>query len=245
MGSHLLLKIVITFFFFMLLVRTTPFNSPQLDLLVCTTHFCTLMTLMGGLMSKIGFFAAEGVPPEAVGYILLIIQFAPMFVAFYIVGMAMREINADRARQAKEAIKAKRASLAKHKAQSLSNGASNGEGASPKRSSKRAMSSRLSSMSPRRGKKKGEESAPAEQLVTVKMMRTPLGLGLTVDGDNRVVEIAADSQAQRSGGFAVGQRVVSLNGHALVAGVSFDEQLSTVAVGSPVILEVSIPADRV
>ena len=77
------------------------------------------------------------------------------------------------------------------------------------------------------------------------MMRTPLGLGLTVDGDNRVVEIAADSQAQRSGGFAVGQRVVSLNGHALGAGVSFDEQLSTVAVGSPVILEVSIPADRV
>ena len=65
--SQLLLKIVITFFFFMLLVRTTPFNSPQLDLLVCTTHFCTLMTLMGGLMSKIGFFAAEGVPPEAVG----------------------------------------------------------------------------------------------------------------------------------------------------------------------------------
>ena len=43
----------------------------------------------------------------------------------------------------------------------------------------------------------------------------------------------------------MGQRVVSLNGHALVAGVSFDEQLSTVAVGSPVILEVSIPADRV
>jgi len=77
------------------------------------------------------------------------------------------------------------------------------------------------------------------------MMRTPLGLGLTVDGDNRVVEIAADSQAQRSGGFAVGQRVVSLNGHALGAGATFDQQLSTVEVGSPVIVEVSIPADRV
>ena len=62
--------------------------------------------------------------------------------------MAIREINADRARQAKEAIKAKRASLAKHKAQSLSNGASNGEAASPKRPSKRAMSARLSGMSP-------------------------------------------------------------------------------------------------
>ena len=55
----------------------------------------------------------------------------------------------------------------------------------------------------------------------------------------------SSTQAQRSGGFAVGQRVVSLNGHALGAGVSFDEQLSTVAVGSPVILQVSIPADRV
>ena len=55
----------------------------------------------------------------------------------------------------------------------------------------------------------------------------------------------SSTQAQRSGGFAVGQRLVSLNGHALGAGVSFDEQLSTVAVGSPVILEVSIPADRV
>ena len=79
----------------------------------------------------------------------------------------------------------------------------------------------------------------------MKMMRTPLGIGLTLDGDNRVVEIAADSQAQRSGGFAVGRRLVSLNGHALADGVSFDRQLSTVAVGSPVIVEVSIPADRV
>ena len=66
-AARLVLSFVISVFFLALLVRTTPFNSPQLDLLVCTTHFCTLMTLMGGLMSKIGFFAAEGVPPEAVG----------------------------------------------------------------------------------------------------------------------------------------------------------------------------------
>ena len=109
--SQLLVKIVITFFFFMCLVRTTPFNSPQLDMLVCTTHFCTLMTLMGALMSKIGFFAAEGVPEAVVGYIMLAIQFFPLCVAFYIVGMAMRELHADKARAAKDKLKAKKAAL--------------------------------------------------------------------------------------------------------------------------------------
>jgi hypothetical protein len=113
--SQLLVKIVITFFFFMVLVRTTPFNSPQLDLLVCTTHFCTLMTLMGALMSKIGFFAAEGVPAAAVGYIMLTIQFFPMLVAFYIVGMALREMHADKAMRAKAAVKARRLALAERK----------------------------------------------------------------------------------------------------------------------------------
>jgi hypothetical protein len=245
--SQLLCKIVITFFFFMLLVRTTPFNSPQLDLLVCTTHFCTLMTLMGALMSKIGFFAAEGVPPEALGYVMLMIQFFPMFVAFYIVSMAMREMNADKSRRAKEALKAKRASM-KESMQGLTK--------SPSGSPMKSARSRISGLSPMRstkfGSKKnhmaapaGEESAPAEQTITVKMMRTPLGLGLTVDGQNKVVKIAADSQAQRSGGFAVGWRLISLNGQALSAAGSFDKQLSAVAVGTPVIIEVSMPADRV
>merc|ERR1719157_16431 len=90
----------------------------------------------------------------------------------------------------------------------------------------------------------GDESAPPEQTITVKMMRTPLGLGLTVDSQNKVVKIAADSQAQRSGGFAVGHRLISLNGQALSAGVSFDKQLSTIAVGTPVIIEVSMPAGK-
>ena len=257
--SQLLCKIVITFFFFMLLVRTTPFNSPQLDLLVCTTHFCTLMTLMGALMSKIGFFAAEGVPPEAVGYVMLIIQFFPMFVAFYIVFMAMREMHADKARKAKEALAARRASM-KGSMQGLKGSMSN---LNSPGSSSRSSKSRLSGMSPMRrmssgdskkGLKKGSSTdlvaAPAgeeepEQTITVKMMRTPLGLGLTVDSQNTVVKIAEDSQAQRSGGFAVGWRLVSLNGQALSAGVSFDKQLSTVGVGTPVIIEVSMPADRV
>ena len=99
------------------------------------------------------------------------------------------------------------------------------------------------SNSPRLPRPDGSDSEGSSKVV--KLMRTPLGLGLTVDGDNRVVEIAADSQAQRSGGFAVGRRLISLNGHALGDGVSFDQLLSTVAVGTPVIIEVSMPADRV
>ena len=99
------------------------------------------------------------------------------------------------------------------------------------------------SNSPRLPRPDGSDSEGSSKVV--KLMRTPLGLGLTVDGDNRVVEIAADSQAQRSGGFAVGRRLISLNGHALGDGASFDQLLSTVAVGTPVIIEVSMPADRV
>ena len=103
------------------------------------------------------------------------------------------------------------------------------------------------SNSPRLSRPDGSDSEGSSKVV--KLMRTPLGLGLTVDGDNRVVEIAADSQAQRSGGFAVGQRLVSLRTRwgtrALGDGVSFDQLLSTVPVGTPVIVEVSMPADRV
>ena len=67
-------------------------------------------------MMKIGFFEREGVSEEVVGYIMLAVQFFPMLVAFYIVGMAAREINHERivaakakAKAAKEA--AKRASI--------------------------------------------------------------------------------------------------------------------------------------
>merc|ERR1712194_685872 len=69
----------------------------------------------------------------------------------------------------------------------------------PKESSR----SRLSGLSPMKSRKKkdmassedaaalaGEESAPPEQTITVKMMRTPLGLGLTVDSQNKVVKIS-------------------------------------------------------
>ena len=101
------------------------------------------------------------------------------------------------------------------------------------------------SSSPQLPRPNGSDSEGSSKVGTVKMMRTPLGLGLTVDSDNRVVEIAADSQAQRSGGFAVGRRLISLNGHALSDGVSFDKLLSTVATGTPVIVEVSMSAEGI
>ena len=101
------------------------------------------------------------------------------------------------------------------------------------------------SNSPQLPRPNGSDSEGSSKVGTVKMMRTPLGLGLTVDGDNRVVEIAADSQAQRSGGFAVGRRLISLNGHALSDGVSFEKLLSTVAAGTPVIVEVSMSAEGI
>jgi len=99
--SQLVCKIVITMFFFTILVRTTPFNSPQLDMLVCTTHLCTLLTLMASLMMKVGFFEREGVSVEVVAYIMLAVQFFPMMVAFYIVGMALKEISHEKAVAAK------------------------------------------------------------------------------------------------------------------------------------------------
>ena len=73
---------------------------------------------------------------------------------------------------------------------------------------------------------------------TVELVRTPLGLGLTVDSEFKVAAITEDSQAQRSGSFAVEDQLVSLNGRALSGGGSFDEQLQDVAVGTTVQLEV-------
>ena len=112
--GQLVAKIVITFLFFAILTRTTPFNSPRLDMLVCTSHFCTLMTLMAALMIEIGFFEAEGVSEEAVGYTMLSIQFTPLLVALWIIGQAFYEKQyekylraQEKARRAKEATKLK------------------------------------------------------------------------------------------------------------------------------------------
>ena len=58
--AQLFAKMLISLFFFVVLVRCTPFNSEKLDLLVCTGQFCSFATLFFMLMMKIGFFEEEG-----------------------------------------------------------------------------------------------------------------------------------------------------------------------------------------
>ena len=56
-----------------------------------TSQFCTLATLFFMLMMKIGFFTEEGVSLELMNNILMFIMFFPLFVAIYIVGLALHE----------------------------------------------------------------------------------------------------------------------------------------------------------
>jgi hypothetical protein len=59
----------------------------------------------------------------------------------------------------------------------------------------------------------------------VELVHTPLGLGLSLDCQYKVVAIAHGSQAQRSDSFAVHDQLISLNGQPLNGSVSFEEQL--------------------
>ena len=76
----------------------------------------------------------------------------------------------------------------------------------------------------------------------VELVRTPLGLGLSVDCGNRVVAIAQGSHAERSGCFAVHDQVISLNGQLLHLKPLFEERLGAIAVGTKVLIEISKPA---
>ena len=78
-------------------------------------------------------------------------------------------------------------------------------------------------------------------LKIVELVRTPLGPGLTVDERNRVVAIAEGSQAARSGCFAVHDQLASLNGVPLSGDASFEEQLSGIAFGTKMIVEINKP----
>lgn len=82
---------LISGFFFVVLVRCGPFNSKKLDLLVTTGQFCSLATLCFMLMMKIGFFVQEGIDEGIMNSILMFIMFFPLFVALYIVGAATHE----------------------------------------------------------------------------------------------------------------------------------------------------------
>ena len=93
-----------------------------------------------------------------------------------------------------------------------------------------------------------EPPPPAEELVQltkmVELVRTPLGLGLRLGDDGlghcRVVAIGPDSQAGRSGAFAVHDRIVALNGHPLTSYASFKERLAAIAIGGKVRIEIAV-----
>jgi len=86
-------------------------------------------------------------------------------------------------------------------------------------------------------------SAPAATK-SVELVRTPIGLGLTVDSHYKVLAIAKGSQAKRNRGIAVGDQLVSINDVPLSGGGSFDEQLGAIAMGAKVRLVISKPAGR-
>ena len=77
---------------------------------------------------------------------------------------------------------------------------------------------------------------------SVELVRTPIGLGLTVDSHYKVLAIAKGSQAKRSRGIAVGDQLVAINDVPLSGGGSFDEQLGAIALGTKVRLVISKPA---
>ena len=80
---------------------------------------------------------------------------------------------------------------------------------------------------------------------TVELVRTPMGLGLTIDSQYKVLALAKDGQAERSRGIAVGDQLVSMNGVPLSGGGefdAFDEQLGAIPMGSKVTLVISKPA---
>ena len=80
-GSYVQLfaKMLISGCFLVVLVRCTPFNSDRLDLLVCTSQFCSFATLFFMLMMKIGFFEEERVDVGAMNAVLMLIMFFPLF----------------------------------------------------------------------------------------------------------------------------------------------------------------------
>ena len=90
-----------------------------------------------------------------------------------------------------------------------------------------------------------QEETPEEVTSTVELVHTPLGLGLSIDGRNKVTEIDDDSQAGRSGLIEVHDRLVSINGQklsSLVApevGTPLDELLGAIEVGSTMIIEIA------
>ena len=94
------------------------------------------------------------------------------------------------------------------------------------------------------------EDTPEEVTSTVELVRTPLGLGLSIDGRNKVTAIDDDSQAGRSGLIELHDRLVSINGQplsSLVApevGTPLEELLGAIEVGGTMSIEIArVPRD--
>ena len=89
--AQLFAKLLISLGFFVVLCRRCPFNSKKLGLLVRTSQFCSLATIFFALMSKIGFFAEEGVSVSHMALMLAIIMMAPLFMSVAIIGSAIHD----------------------------------------------------------------------------------------------------------------------------------------------------------
>ena len=83
------------------------------------------------------------------------------------------------------------------------------------------------------------QDTPNEVTSVVELVRTPLGLGLSIDGRNKVTAIDDDSQAGRTGLFAVHDRLVSLNGQPLSSSSPLEELLDAVEVGGKLSFEIA------
>ena len=92
------------------------------------------------------------------------------------------------------------------------------------------------------GAESATPSATRSATKIVELVLTPLGLGLSLDSQYKVVAIAHGSQAERSGSVAVHDQLVALNGQPLGGGVSFEEQLGAIAVGTKLTIEISTSA---
>ena len=68
--------------------------------------------------------------------------------------------------------------------------------------------------------------------VTVSLVKTPLGLGLSVDQNNLVTAVEMDSQAARTGKIAPNDVLISVNAVELSSSVTFGSELAKLDVGS-------------
>ena len=73
----------------------------------------------------------------------------------------------------------------------------------------------------------------------VELVRTPLGLGLSIDGQNKVIGMKPGSQAERSGFFALQDRLISLNGQPLSSSSPLGELLGAISLGGKVSIEIA------